>query len=310
MSKFNLGSKKLMFDLTDNTTYCGKNDEAFYSKALIEGGSKETFRLISNVKSKIKLAKFDLGEMIQDADCTFANTGEGTLAQKEFDVCAKKINLELCQRTFETDYLSERLRSGSLNSEIAPADFVDYMLGRVSTQVSADLEKAVWSELSGGTYVSNICDGLIYQLANDGTVIDVSATTITVSNVIAQMTRVYDAIPTEVLSKADVAIYVSSNIARAYKQAVAAASAEAFYTKNAELTFLGVEVIEAQGMGSNRMVAAQKSNLLLLTDLVSDFEEVLILPQKNVTGEPTIRVVGEFKFATGYLYGAEVVLYA
>jgi hypothetical protein len=303
--------KKLMFDLTDNTVYAGKNDAAFYSAAIIEGGSKETFRLISNVKSKIKLAKYDLGSLVQDADCTFSNTGEGTLSQKEFDVCAKKINLELCQRTFETDYLSERMRAGSLNSEVAPADFVNYMIDRVGKQVSADLEKATWAGvLTGGTYPLNICQGLIQIMTADADVIDVTATTITTANVIAQIQRVYDAIPDAVIEKSDVAIYVSTNIARAYKAAVAAASSEAYYTKDAELTFLGVELIAAQGLPSNRMVAAQKSNLLLMTDLVSDFEELLILPQKGVTGEPTIRVVGEFKFGVDYLYGAEVVLYS
>ncbi len=300
-----------MFDLTDNTVFAGKNDAAFYSAAIIEGGSKESFRLVSNVKSKIKLAKYDLGNLVQDADCTFNNAGEGTLSQKEFDVCAKKINLELCQRTFETDYLSERLRAGSLNSEVAPADFVNYMIDRVGKQVSADLEKATWAGvLTGGTYPYTICQGLIEIMTADNTVVDVTATTITSANVVAQIQRVYDAIPDTVIEKSDLAIYVSTNIGRAYKAAIATASAEMYFTKDAQMTFLGVELIVAQGLPANRMVAAQKSNLLLLTDLVSDFEEVLILPQKNVTGEPTIRVVGEFKFGVDYLYGAEVVLYS
>lgn len=303
--------KKLMFDLTDSTVYAGKDDASFYSKALIEGGSKETFRLISNVKSKIKLAKYDLGELIQDADCTFTNTGEGTLAQKEFEVCPLKINLELCQRTFETDYLSEQLRGGSLNSEVAPASFVNYMLDRISKQVSADLEKASWAGVAtGGTYPNTVCSGLVEKLGADSDVVDVSATTITSSNVITELNRVYAAIPDAVIGKEDLVIYASTNIVKAYRQAVANASAEAYYTKDVPLTFLGIEVIEAKGLPSNRMVAGQKSNFLLLTDLVSDFEDVLILPQKNLTGEPTIRVVGEFKFGVDYLYGAEVVLYA
>jgi hypothetical protein len=48
----------------------------------------------------------------------------------------------------------------------------------------------------------------------------------------------------------------------------------------------------------------------LITDLVSDFGDIKILPQGDVTGDDTIRVKGRVKFAVSYAYGAEVVLYA
>jgi hypothetical protein len=36
---------------------------------------------------------------------------------------------------------------------------------------------------------------------------------------------------------------------------------------------------------------------------------VKILPQGDVTGVPVVRMVAEFKFGTGYIYGSEVVFY-
>ena len=104
--------------LVDNTVFTGRDAEGFYSAALLSGPSKSVLTLIPNVKSKIKLASFDLGNILQDADCTFTSSGEGTLAQKSFEVCAIKINLEYCKRTFETNYLSEQLRAGSNNPEV------------------------------------------------------------------------------------------------------------------------------------------------------------------------------------------------
>jgi hypothetical protein len=57
------------------------------------------------------------------------------------------------------------------------------------------------------------------------------------------------------------------------------------------------------------MVAAESTNLLLLTDLVSDFNDVLVLPQRSVTGSPVVRMVADFKFGVDFVYGAEIVYY-
>jgi hypothetical protein len=58
------------------------------------------------------------------------------------------------------------------------------------------------------------------------------------------------------------------------------------------------------------MAAAELTNLFLVTDLVSDFDDIKLLPQGDVTGDDTIRVKGRVKFAVSYAYGAEVVLYS
>lgn len=300
---------KLSF--TDNTTFYGKDAEGFYANALLTGSSKSLFTLIPNVKSKIKLAQLNIGNILQAADCTFSNTGEGTLAQKSFEVEPIKINLSYCKRTFETNYLSQLLRPGSNNAEVMPASVEAFLLNEVSNKVSADLEQLVWKGNIAGTtasYPLPLADGLEKQLLADANVVDVLATTLSSSNIIAQLSLVYNAILPQILDEA--VIMVGSNAYRFYRQALAAASAEAYYMQDhSELRFLGVKVIEAKGMSANKMVAGRLSNFLLLTDLMSDFEAVQILPQSNVTGEPTVRMTAEFKFAVGYVYGSEIVFY-
>lgn len=299
---------KLSF--TDNTTFYGKDAEGFYANALLTGSSKSLFTLIPNVKSKIKLAQLNIGSILQAADCTFSNTGEGTLAQKSFEVEPIKINLSYCKRTFETNYLSQLLRPGSNNAEVMPPSVEAFLLNEVSNKVSADLEQLVWKGNFGSTasYPLPLADGLEKQLLADGTVVDVVATTLSASNIIAQIALVYNAILPQILDEA--VIMVGSAAYRFYRQALANASSEAYYMQDhAELRFLGVRVIEAKGMSANKMVAGRLSNFLLLTDLMSDFEAVQILPQSNVTGEPTVRMTAEFKFAVGYVYGSEIVFY-
>ncbi len=307
----NIKDFKLAF--VDNTTFYGIDAAGFYSRALLTGASKEEFRLIPNVKSKIKLGELNIGDILAGADCSFSSAGEGTLAQKSFEVEPIKINLEYCKRTFETNYLSQLLRPGSNSAEVMPATVEEYLLGQVAEKVSADLEQLIWKgNTATASYPLSLYDGLEKQLLADAAVIDVAAIVgaITSSNVIVELGRVYDAIPTQILRKEDLRLFVSSSIFRAYRQALAAASSEAFYMQNyGELHFLDLKIVEAPGLSVKKMVAAQKANLLLLTDLMSDFEDVKILPQGDVTGVPVVRMVAEFKFGTGYIYGSEVVFY-
>lgn len=306
----NKSNFKLSF--VDNTTFTGVDASGFYAKALLTGKSKEEFKLIPNVKSKIKLAELNIGNILQDADCSFSSTGEGTLDQKAFEVCPVKINLEYCQRTFEVNYLSELLRPGSNNAEVMPSTVEAFLLEQVAIKVSADTEKLVWQGNSAtSSYPLSLCDGLEKQLLADANVIDVAGTaSLTSANIIGELNKVYNAIPNEIIDSEDLRIFLSPSALRAYRQALAAASSEAYYMQNySELHFLNVRLSEAPGITANKMVAAKKSNLLLLTDLMSDFEDVQVLPQKNVTGVPVVRMIGEFKFGVGYIYGSEIVYY-
>lgn len=302
--------KNFKLAFTDNTTFYGKDLEGFYANALLKGASKESFKLIPDVKSTAKIAKLNLGSILQDADCSFNATGEGTLSQKTVTAQDVKINLEYCQRTFERDYLSQALRAGSnSDASIMPASVEEFLLEEVAKKVSNDLEYITWQG-SGATVAANFVSeiGLQAKLLADGEVIDVSATTLSSTNIVAQINRVYDVIPAAVKESPELVIYMNAKTAGMYKQAQAA-SYTGFYSEDQKLTFLGVPIIVAGGLGDNKMVAAEKTNLLLLTDLMSDFSEVLVLPQKSVTGAPVIRMVGDFKFGVDYVYGAEIVYY-
>jgi hypothetical protein len=303
--------KNFKFAITDNTTYAGKDAIEFFSKALLAGGTKDTFRVIPGVKSKIKLPQYDAGQLIKDAGCSWSPAGEGTLSQKSFEVCDKEFQLELCVTTFEANFLGEYLRPGSNTGEVAPELFTNYMLTQVQKQVQNDLELAIWQgDATGSTYPFNICEGLIRKMTGDTTVIDASGTTaVTLSNVISQITNVYSLIPQTVLTNPDLVIYVSTAIYKLYQQAVAAASSEAFYVGAKEPNFLGIPLVWSAGLPANTMVAGVKSNFLLLTDLLDDYETVTVVPQWNVAAVDTLRIAGRFKFGVDYLVGSEIVLF-
>lgn len=303
-------AKNLKFDLTNTSTSNPVDSVAIYSQALIQGGSKETFSSILDVKDKARIRKHNFGNVLQSDGCTFDAQGAGELAEKLVDACPIKINVEICQETLETSFVANQMRAGSNHADFLPADFQAYVANELAKKMSADFETLVWQgDTNTAQYPQALCDGLLVKMAADATVIGTTGGAIDATNVIAALQEVYDALPAETVFSPETVFYVATNVMQAYKQAIAAASAETYFVKNAEPSFLGISLVLAQGLPVSRVVAAEKTNLVLVTDLMSDFQEVRILPMLSTTGDNTVRIVGRVKFAVDYAYGAEVVLW-
>ena len=307
-------NSKLMFDLTNNSTSEPILAEGVFSAALLQSGTINTFRQILNAKDKVKLGIHGFGDVLQSSSCNPSDQGAGELTEKEVDVAPIDVYMTLCQRTLEQSFLSNAMANGSNNAQFLPSDFQAYLGDKLAEKIASDLEViAFQGDTGAGSYPLAIADGIEKELGLDSDVIDVAngATPVDSTNVIDEMKKVYDAIPTALASKPDLAMYVSSNIAKAYRIALAAASAEAFYNqKDLEMSFLDVEVIEAYGMSDDKMIVAQKENLTLMSDLVNDFSDIRIIPQLDLTGKHQIVVSGHFKFKTSYAIGADIVFYA
>jgi hypothetical protein len=299
--------------LTDNTTFYGKDAEGFFKKVLTTGVAKNELSLIPNVKSKIKLAYSDLGNILQADDCSFSATGEGSLNQKTMEVCDLKVNLEYCATTFEANYLSLQLRPGSNSEEVMPASYADFVVNYVAEKVATDLEITMFKGDTGtASYPLSLCDGLVKQLQNDSDVIDVSATAsaITLSNVVGELNRILDAVPAEVRNQPNFKIFVSQEIAFSYKQAQASTQGGLFLVGDKELNYLGYRLIPTSGLTAKQMIAFNSDKVFFLTDLTSDWDEIIIIPQRNISGARTERFATSLKFGVNYLYGNEIVLYS
>ena len=299
--------------LSDNTTFYGRDAEGFFKKVLTTGLAKNELTLIPNVKSKIKLAYSDLGNILQADDCSFSSTGEGSLNQKTMDVCDLKVNLEYCATTFEANYLSLQLRAGSNSDEVMPASYAEFVVDYVAEKVSADLEITMFKGDTGtASYPLNLCDGLVKQLLADGSVIDVSATasTITSTNIVGELNRILEAVPADVRNQTNFKIFISNEMAFSYKQAQAATTGGLFLVGDKELNYLGYRLIPTSGLDAKQAIAFNSDKVFFLTDLTSDWDEVLLIPQRNISGARTERFVTSLKFGVNYLYGSEIVLYS
>ncbi len=295
--------------LTDNTTFYGDDAAGFYKKALTTGAAKEVLKLIPNVPNKIKLAYSDLGDILQGDDCVFSATGEGSLNQKTMEVVDLKINLEYCAITFEANYLAHDLKSKDAG---IPTSYGQFVLDQISEKIASDLEYTIFrGDSATSSYPYNIADGFVKQMLADSAIIDVSATaSLTSANVIAELDRVLEAVPSQVRDKPNFKIFISQSIAFAYKQKQAATTGGLFMVGDKELNYLGYTLVATSGLGAKQMIAANMDNMFFLTDMISDYSDILVIPQRKISGARTERFVGNLKFGVNYLYGAEIVLYS
>ena len=214
--------------------------------------------------------------IVKDATCDFSDTSTLTLAEKILQPEEFQVNLELCKSDFASDW--EAISMGYSAFDELPANFADYLIGHVAAKVAQKTEQTIWQ---GATANAGEFNGFNALLAADAAVVDVTGTTITASNVITEMGKVVDAIPSAVYGKEDLYIYVPQNVARAYVRALGGFGASGLgangvnnagttWFNGGDLAFDGVKIFVASGMADNTMVAAQKSNLFFGTGLLAD----------------------------------------
>jgi len=299
------------------TTYQGEFAGKYISAALlsadtIEGGG---ITVKPNVKYKEVMKTLSTNALVKDAACDFADQSTVTLAERVLQPEEFQVNLELCKKDFHNDW--EAIQMGYSAFDSLPPSFADFLIGHIAAKVAQKTEETIWT---GVTANAGEFDGFATLLAADATVIDVVGTTVTAANVIDELGKVVDAIPTSVYGKEDLYIYVSQNIARAYVRALGGFGASGLgangvnnagttWYNGGDLAFDGVKLFVCSGMADNDMVAAQKSNLFFGTGLLADHNEVKLIDMADLDGSHNVRVVMRFTSGVQYGIGADIVYY-
>ena len=311
------------------STYAGEFAGKYISAALLSGVTLDRggIEIKPNVKYKEVIKKIATdANVIKDATCDFTDTAAITLTERILQPKEFQVNLELCKKDFISDW--EAVSMGYSAFDNLPPKFSDYLIGHVSGLVAEKTENNIWSGVNGN---AGEFDGFETLLAADGTVIDVAKAAVTSANVIAELGKIVDAIPSALYGKEDLYIYVSQNIARAYVRALGgfgilenAAGSEnvssigangvanqgTMWWQNGALSFDGVKLFVANGLVDNHAVAAEKSNLFFGTGLLSDHNEVKLIDMADLDGSQNVRVVMRFTAGVQYGIGSDIVLYS
>ena len=299
------------------TTYAGEKLQGFISAALLSANTIENggVTVKPNVKYKAVIKSLATGTLIADDTCDFTDSSSVTLAERILEPETFQVNLQLCKDDFRSDW--DAISMGYSAFDSLPPSFADYLVGHVAAKIAEEMETTIWS---GTNATAGQFDGFTTLFAADAAVIDVTGTTVTAGNVIDELGKVVDAIPSAVYGKEDLKLYVSKNVMKAYVRALGGFGASGLgaagsdnkgtqWYDNGALSFDGIPLFMANGLGDNKMVAAQSSNLYFGTGVLSDLNQVKVLDMADLDGSQNVRVIARFTGGIQYGFGAEIVYY-
>ena len=290
------------------TTYAGEFAGDYIAAALLSGVtlSQGGVSIKPNIKFKEVIKKLSMNSILKDASCDFDPSSNVTLTERILQPEEFQVNLQLCKKDFRQDWEANSM--GFSQYDNLPSKFSDFLIAQVAAKVAEKVEQNIWQ---GATANAGEFNGFQALLAADSDVVDVSGTTLSASNIVAEISKVVDAIPGGVYGKEDVKIYIPTSAAKFYIQAQAALGYRELYNVGkTEMNFQGIPLFTAPGLGADKMVAAESSNLFFGTGLLNDWQEVKLIDMADIDGSQNVRVVLRGSAGVQHGIGADIVLYS
>ena len=302
---------------TITSSYAGEFAGKYLGAALLSASTLDAgaVTILPNIKFKAAMKVGSFANLVRSADCDFDDTTSTmTLTEKVLQPTELQVNLQICKKELHADWEAAQMGYSAFDS--LPPLFSDFVIARVAAEVAQATEQSIW----GGSAGEGNFDGFTTLLAADGDVVDVTGTTVTAANVIDELGKIVDAASTQILGKEDLTLYVSNNIARAYIRALGGFATNVgangvdnkgttWYNGGA-LTFEGINIFVAQGLGDNKAVLAQQSNLFFGTGLLDDRNVVKVLDMGDLDGSDNVRVVMRYTAGVQTGIGGDIVYYA
>jgi hypothetical protein len=301
---------------TITSSYAGEFAGKYLGAALLSASTLDAgaVTILPNVKFKAAMKVGSFANLVRSADCDFDDTTSTmTLTEKVLQPTELQVNLQICKKELHADFEAAQMGYSAFDS--LPPLFSDFVIARVAAEVAQATEQSIW----GGSAGEGNFDGFTTLLAADADVVDVTGTTVTAANVIDELGKIVDAASTQILGKEDLTLYVSNNIARAYIRALGGFATNVgangvdnkgttWYNGGA-LTFEGINIFVAQGLGDNKAVLAQQSNLFFGTGLLDDRNVVKVLDMGDLDGSDNVRIVMRYTAGVQTGIGGDIVYY-
>lgn len=302
------------------TSYAGQDSKLWVKAALLSGNTLANggMTIVPNIAYKTTMHKLATDDLLKDATCDFTALSTVTLSERSLTLEPFQVNLQLCKKDFLATWEAEEM--GLSANKVLAKSFVDYFLAYITEKVASSVEVSIWRGANGTT---GQIDGIATLLSTDAalpTAQEIASTTVTSSNVVAQLGLIVDAIPAALYGSPDLKIYVSQNIAKAYVRAlggfsVAATSNAGVEAKGTQwyngqgLTFDGIPLFVANGLAANTAIAAETSNLFFGCGLLNDTNEIKLLDMSDIDGSMNVRFVMRAGMAVNYHSVSDIVTY-
>ena len=304
--------------LSISSTYAGEFAGKYVSAALLSGNTiaNGLIEVKPNIKHKEVLKRVSLSGAIANASCDFTDAGAVVLTERIIEPKELQVNLELCKTPFQSDW--EAISMGYSAHDNLPANFSDYFIGLMAAEIAAQTETDIWSGTAGAGTFDGFSTLLTAATLPAGQ--DITGTTVNAGNVIEELGKVADAVPSSLYGNEDLFIYVSQNVFRAYKRALGGfqangVGANGFMAQgnNQDIDvqyFDGIKVVAANGLADDTMVSTLKSNLFFGTGLLADHNEIKVLDMADLDGSKNVRFIARYTAGVQIAVLEDVVFYS
>ena len=322
----NLKNVQLATATNITTTYAGEFAGEYIAAALLSASTIDDGGLTvkANIAYKEVIKKLATGALVSPASCDFTPNSSVTLTERIIQPVELQVNLQLCKYDFVNDWESQSMGYGL--GQTLPPKFSDFLIAHVASEVAQNTEFCIWQGDTAAA-TNNSFDGFEKLIAASAAAGDIPAgqqvakAAITAANVIAELSKVVDAIPSSLYGKEDLFIYIPSAIAKAYVQALGGFAAAGLgangvnaqgtqWWNNGSLSVNGVKIFVCPGMSSDKMYAAQRSNLYFGTGLLNSTQEVKVLDMSDLDASNNVRMVMRFTSAVQFGIASDLVEYA
>ena len=302
------------------TTYAGEFAGKYLAAALLSAPTLEQggVSILPNVAYKQVMQKVATGNIVANATCDFTASGTVTLTERVLTTEEFQVNLQLCKLDLAQSWQSASMGYSAFKT--LPKTFADFLIAHVAAKVAAKIETTIWA---GTNATAGEFDGFKTLMLNDSDVNDVQnplTTTLDATTVIGEIGRTVDLIPASLYGNEGLRIYVSQKIAKLYVRALGGFGASGlgangtntqgtqWYT-NGSLSYDGIPIFMANGLGANNMIATTVDNLHFGCGLLNDNSLVKTIDMADIDGSANVRVILRYNAGIQYGIGSDVVLY-
>lgn len=317
--------------INNQITYTVKNNGEWFYQSLQKAHTlaNDYIRVIPNVTKDVKIHKLVMANntvsQVDNRDCAWSPTQRITLNEATFQVKNFKINEEQCMEELDSIWSEMQYREIGATKDQWPTNtdgnesLESAVMFHLQNSLSQDIERIIWG--GSGNTVAGVQDGIVDKALASSTSIKITGQTIDAANVLGEIQKVYDAIPNVVLNdgefdpeKAAVKIFVNMDIMRYLRQALSTVATSnqvilpSFAVEGGKIFYLGVEIVVV-GLPANTMIAASKDNLVFVTDLLSDTQEIRAQFGNDLKDESMLYIKGAYRANAGMIFDDELVIY-
>ena len=310
------------------TTYAGEFAGDYIAAALLSASTIDDGGLTvkANIAFKEVIKKLATDALVQSASCDFDPTSTITLTERIIEPVELQVNLQLCKYDFVNDWEAQSMGYGL--GQTLPPKFSDFLIAHVASKVAQNTEFCIWQgDTAAGT--NNSFDGFEKLIAASAAAGDIPAAQqvaavaggLNAANIIDELSKVVDAIPSQLYGKEDLFLYVGTQAAKLYVQALGGFGANGLgangvanmgtqWWNNGSLTVNGVKIFVSPGLSNNKMYVAERSNLYFGCGLLNDTNVVKVLDMSDLDASNNVRMVMRFTSAVQFGIASDLVSYA